>query len=433
MRQGQQHRRGRTRGGQNNNHGNNNSNNQNRKGQNPISRTYQSNGPDGKVSGTASGIADKYLSLARDATTSGDPVLAENYLQHAEHYNRIILAYRESQTQTNDENGQPRQRMGQPGDAQDGSDDQGDDEVESYGRDMQPLPPVDLPQRSNDQPPRSFDNTRSDQRPEGRQDSRQDNRSDNRPDNRQDQPGRFDDRQPRFNDGQQRRNNQPRERYQQGGGERFNNGDRGNNDRFSGQPRADRFQNDRNQHGDRNQADRQPFVDRQTREPGFMERQGERPYRDGNAPRSDNRPDSKLDSRPDGRAEFRGEQRHEPSRHEPARPEPRPDLPVRDVVRPEAPAFRPDPPAFRPDAPVFPEVSRIDHAVGSEQPQTIGSQPVVRTPRPPRRERAPPTVVAEHEQPEFLRRPVRRPRRDVAASAEDVPPAAPTKATPGDD
>ncbi len=39
------------------------------------------------------------MSLARDAQSSGDEVLAENYLQHAEHYNRIILAFREQQQQ----------------------------------------------------------------------------------------------------------------------------------------------------------------------------------------------------------------------------------------------------------------------------------------------------------------------------------------------
>ncbi len=32
------------------------------------------------------------MALARDATSSGDRVMAENYLQHAEHYNRIIAA-----------------------------------------------------------------------------------------------------------------------------------------------------------------------------------------------------------------------------------------------------------------------------------------------------------------------------------------------------
>ncbi|MGJ7042937.1 hypothetical protein J2Y63_006220 [Shinella sp. BE166] len=45
-----------------------------------------------KIRGTAQHIAEKYSALARDAHSSGDRVMAENYLQHAEHYNRIIAA-----------------------------------------------------------------------------------------------------------------------------------------------------------------------------------------------------------------------------------------------------------------------------------------------------------------------------------------------------
>lgn len=66
--------------------------NNNRKGPNPLTRNYESNGPDVKIRGSAQQIADKYMSLARDAQSSGDRVMAENYLQHAEHYNRIIMA-----------------------------------------------------------------------------------------------------------------------------------------------------------------------------------------------------------------------------------------------------------------------------------------------------------------------------------------------------
>jgi Domain of unknown function (DUF4167) len=72
--------------------GGNNNNNNNRRGPNPLTRSYESNGPDVKVRGTAQNIAEKYMSLARDAQSSGDRVMAENYLQHAEHYNRIIAA-----------------------------------------------------------------------------------------------------------------------------------------------------------------------------------------------------------------------------------------------------------------------------------------------------------------------------------------------------
>jgi hypothetical protein len=45
-----------------------------------------------KIRGTAAQIAEKYIALARDASSAGDSVTAENYLQHAEHYNRIIMA-----------------------------------------------------------------------------------------------------------------------------------------------------------------------------------------------------------------------------------------------------------------------------------------------------------------------------------------------------
>ena len=72
--------------------GRNNNNNNNRRGPNPLTRNYESNGPDVKIRGSAQQIAEKYTTLARDAQSSGDRVMAENYLQHAEHYNRIIAA-----------------------------------------------------------------------------------------------------------------------------------------------------------------------------------------------------------------------------------------------------------------------------------------------------------------------------------------------------
>ena len=61
------------------------------KPQNALSRHYESNGPDVKLRGTAAQIAEKYLSLARDALASGDMVTAESYFQHAEHYKRIVM------------------------------------------------------------------------------------------------------------------------------------------------------------------------------------------------------------------------------------------------------------------------------------------------------------------------------------------------------
>src|SRR5437868_11822818 len=73
----------------------------NRKGQNPLTRVYESNGPDVKIRGTPNHVADKYVQLARDAQASGDPVAAENYFQHAEHYFRLIAAAQEQFRQSN--------------------------------------------------------------------------------------------------------------------------------------------------------------------------------------------------------------------------------------------------------------------------------------------------------------------------------------------
>jgi hypothetical protein len=56
---------------------------------NPLTRSYDSHGPDVRVRGTALHVAERYLQLARDANTAGNPVAAENYLQHAEHYFRV--------------------------------------------------------------------------------------------------------------------------------------------------------------------------------------------------------------------------------------------------------------------------------------------------------------------------------------------------------
>ncbi|HEY8617010.1 DUF4167 domain-containing protein [Phenylobacterium sp.] len=63
------------------------------KPQQNANRAFDSNGPDGvKVRGNAQHVFEKYQQLARDATSAGDRVLAENYLQHAEHYFRLLRA-----------------------------------------------------------------------------------------------------------------------------------------------------------------------------------------------------------------------------------------------------------------------------------------------------------------------------------------------------
>ena len=110
----------------NNNNNNSNNNNNNRRGQNPMTRVFESNGPDIKIRGTASHVAEKYVQLARDARTSGDPVAAENYYQHAEHYFRLIAAAQEQFRQS-----QPQQTPRPEGDNNTTQTDDGDD-GESY-------------------------------------------------------------------------------------------------------------------------------------------------------------------------------------------------------------------------------------------------------------------------------------------------------------
>ena len=70
-----------------------------RRPQNPVNRSYDSNGPDVRVRGTASQVYEKYQTLARDAMSAGDRVMSENYLQHAEHYYRIVLSHQPLQTE----------------------------------------------------------------------------------------------------------------------------------------------------------------------------------------------------------------------------------------------------------------------------------------------------------------------------------------------
>jgi hypothetical protein len=117
MRNGQNNKRMRNR-----NNNSNNNNNNNRRGQNPMTRVFESNGPDIKIRGTASHVAEKYVQLARDARSSGDPVAAENYYQHAEHYFRLIAAAQE----------QFRQNQPQPRTENEMASEDGEDEGESF-------------------------------------------------------------------------------------------------------------------------------------------------------------------------------------------------------------------------------------------------------------------------------------------------------------
>jgi Domain of unknown function (DUF4167) len=144
-------------------------NNPHRKSQNPLTRVYESNGPDVKIRGTASHVAEKYIQLARDSQSSGDPVAAENYYQHAEHYFRLIAAAQEQFRQQNPYYNNPAPQQGAPQGAADDNFDDGDDEGQPYlgqnepsyapqppapqaqpylPRDAQPFPPRDQQQPS---------------------------------------------------------------------------------------------------------------------------------------------------------------------------------------------------------------------------------------------------------------------------------------------
>lgn len=80
-------------GGHNGNH--NGNNNGNRRGNHNRMQVFDSNGPEVRIRGTAYQVVEKYLTLAKDAASAGDRVLSESYLQHAEHYQRIISTWEE--------------------------------------------------------------------------------------------------------------------------------------------------------------------------------------------------------------------------------------------------------------------------------------------------------------------------------------------------
>ncbi len=125
-----------------------------RKGPNPMNRSYESNGPDVKIRGTAAHVAEKYASLARDALSMGDNVMAENYFQHAEHYNRIIAAAAAQQASRNEENSPNYGRGPQP-------DFNNDDDDDSAGEERAAQPEraarQDKPERAKAKPAEADD------------------------------------------------------------------------------------------------------------------------------------------------------------------------------------------------------------------------------------------------------------------------------------
>lgn len=98
MRHGTTGRRHRHRGN-NNNNSNNGGGRRNNGGGHHRMQVFDSNGPDVRIRGTAHQVCEKYLTLAKDAASAGDRIVAENYLQHAEHYQRIINSFEDEARQ----------------------------------------------------------------------------------------------------------------------------------------------------------------------------------------------------------------------------------------------------------------------------------------------------------------------------------------------
>ena len=133
---------------------------------NIINRVFDSSGPEGKVRGTPQQIIEKYLFLARDAQLSNDRVAAENFLQHAEHYTRLLGEANRELAAEQDSRQQYQPQGGQ----------------QNGGQNGQPNGNQNVGQNSQ----RDRDGQRQDNRGEGRPDPRNDSRPDARPDQRND-------------------------------------------------------------------------------------------------------------------------------------------------------------------------------------------------------------------------------------------------------
>jgi hypothetical protein len=215
-------------------------NNSNRKGPNTLSRSFESNGPDVKVRGTPQHIAEKYVQLARDAQSSGDPVMAESYFQHAEHYYRIVLA---AQMEANPNQFQSQRPFGD--DNEDGDEEGEEDGVQDAA---EPGHQGFMP-RDDEQPFMGGRETNPPRDPYSRDNQNRDNQNrgeGNRNNNRFDRNNRF---------GGQDRGGQDRPREDRPRDDRPRD-ERPRQDRnFQDRSREDRPQQDRPQ-GDRPQQDR---------------------------------------------------------------------------------------------------------------------------------------------------------------------------------
>jgi len=98
-------------------------------------QVFDSNGPDGRIRGNAHQVMERYLAMARDASSQGDRVAAENYYQHAEHYFRLLNAFNQNTGQKRPQNSPTpaEDQMMEPGDGDEDGETGGEAEAEANG------------------------------------------------------------------------------------------------------------------------------------------------------------------------------------------------------------------------------------------------------------------------------------------------------------
>ena len=159
---------------------------------NIINRVFDSSGPEGKVRGTPQQIIEKYQILARDAQLSNDRVAHENFMQHAEHYTRMLgeamremAAEQEQRRPDGNQQGQPRRD-----DRDDGGNWQQGNGGGNGWQGNRPPQQGNAGGNGNGNGDRGGER-RPDYRPEYRGENRPDNRGDNRGDYRPEPPRDF--------------------------------------------------------------------------------------------------------------------------------------------------------------------------------------------------------------------------------------------------
>ncbi len=113
-----------------------------------LNRTLDSNGPDIKIRGTVAHIYEKYQNLARDANSLGDHVGAENYLQHAEHYYRLLAAANQAQAVSRERENSRNTGSRRLGQSENGQDSGEQTPEQAYTEDAQDNAPQATPEAS---------------------------------------------------------------------------------------------------------------------------------------------------------------------------------------------------------------------------------------------------------------------------------------------